>query len=91
MFYAVREWLLYRTWIGQLLLSLPITWWFLTIQHQRIARYADSEKSKKDIPGLIKVRALGVADRIIWSHISSSYCWFKLCLLLSVSHWLVTA
>lgn len=48
-------WFLYRTWLGHLLLMLPITWWYLTWQHHRIARYADSEKSKKDIPGLIKV------------------------------------
>jgi hypothetical protein len=26
---AVRMWLLYKTWIGRLLLCLPLTWWIL--------------------------------------------------------------
>eukprot|EP00878_Enallax_costatus_P008696 GHUV01009090.1.p1 GENE.GHUV01009090.1~~GHUV01009090.1.p1 ORF type:complete len:267 (+),score=54.40 GHUV01009090.1:94-801(+) len=51
---GIREWLLYRTWIGHLLLLLPTTWWILTWQHHRVARYADSEKSKKGIPSMIK-------------------------------------
>jgi phosphatidylserine decarboxylase len=52
---ALRLWLLYRTWIGQLLLYLPVTWWFLSWQHHRIARHADSPESKKDIPSFINV------------------------------------
>lgn len=55
---ALRLWLLYQTWMGQLLLWLPVTWWVLTWQHHRIARHADSPKSKKDIPALIKVLLL---------------------------------
>lgn len=53
---TVRLWLLYHTWIGQLLLLLPMTWWVLSWQHHRIARHADSPESKQDIPKLLQVR-----------------------------------
>jgi phosphatidylserine decarboxylase len=53
---AVRMWLLYHTWIGHLLLLLPPTWWLLTWQHHRIARYADSPRSKKSIKPFTQVR-----------------------------------
>lgn len=52
---ALRLWILYQTWIGQLLLLLPITWWILTWQHHRIAKYAESPRSKKSIKPFIKV------------------------------------
>ncbi|WIA37971.1 hypothetical protein OEZ86_001347 [Tetradesmus obliquus] len=51
---ALRLTLLYKTWIGRLLLSLPLTWWILSWQHHRVARYANSPKSKKAIPSFIK-------------------------------------
>jgi phosphatidylserine decarboxylase len=65
---ALRLWLLYQTWLGQLLLWLPVTWWVLAWQHHRIARHADSPKSKKDIPELIKVRttSLTQTQRLLW-------------------------
>lgn len=53
---TLRLWLLYQTWIGQLLLLLPPTWWILSWQHHRVAKHADSPESKKDIPKFIKVR-----------------------------------
>jgi hypothetical protein len=52
---TLRLFLLYQTWVGQLLLLLPATWWILSWQHHRIARHADSPKSKKDIPTFVKV------------------------------------
>jgi phosphatidylserine decarboxylase len=55
---SLRMWFLYKTWIGQLLLRLPLTWWILTWQHHRIARYADSTDSKKSIKPFIKVSLL---------------------------------
>jgi hypothetical protein len=55
---ALRLTLLYKTWIGQLLLSLPLTWWILSWQHHRVARYADSPKSKKSIKPFIKARTI---------------------------------
>jgi hypothetical protein len=51
-------WLLYKTWIGQLLLRLPLTWWILTWQHHRIARYANSPKSKESVKPFIKVNIM---------------------------------
>ncbi|KAF6253516.1 phosphatidylserine decarboxylase-domain-containing protein [Scenedesmus sp. NREL 46B-D3] len=53
-FDALRLTLLYQTWFGQLLLSLPLTWWFLSWQHHRVARYADSHESRKSIKPFIK-------------------------------------
>jgi hypothetical protein len=61
---ALRLWLLYQTWLGQLLLWLPVTWWVLTWQHHRIARHADSPVSKQDIPALIKVRLVSLLQQI---------------------------
>jgi hypothetical protein len=58
---ALRMWFLYKTWIGQLLLRLPLTWWILTWQHHRIARYADSTDSKKSIKPFIKVSVCACA------------------------------
>eukprot|EP00879_Flechtneria_rotunda_P010380 GHRR01010856.1.p1 GENE.GHRR01010856.1~~GHRR01010856.1.p1 ORF type:complete len:166 (-),score=50.16 GHRR01010856.1:71-568(-) len=57
-FMAVREWVLYQTWIGRLLLMLPFTWWILGWQHIRVAKHADSPKSKKDVPIFIKTYAV---------------------------------
>jgi phosphatidylserine decarboxylase len=48
-------WLLYKTWVGRLLLRLPLTWWILTWQHHRIARYANSPESKKSVKPFIEV------------------------------------
>lgn len=50
-------WFLYQTLPGRLLLALPPTWWVLGWQHRRLAAYANSPRSKKSIPGLIKVWA----------------------------------
>uniref|UniRef100_A0A383WB87 Phosphatidylserine decarboxylase n=1 Tax=Tetradesmus obliquus TaxID=3088 RepID=A0A383WB87_TETOB len=47
-------WLLYKTWLGRLLLRLPLTWWILTWQHHRIARYANSPESKKSVKPFIQ-------------------------------------
>lgn len=56
---SLRTGLLYNTWIGRLLLRLPLTWWLLSWEHKRIAAYANSPTSKKRIPSMIKVRVLG--------------------------------
>lgn len=55
---AARMSFLYHTFIGQLLLLLPPTWWILTWQHHRIAAYADSTRSKKSIKPFIEVSGL---------------------------------
>jgi phosphatidylserine decarboxylase len=65
---ALREMVLYQTWVGRLLLTLPPTWWFLQWQHSCIAAHANSPASKKDIPSFIKVRVGLTADSLrYWS------------------------
>ncbi|KAG2425672.1 hypothetical protein HXX76_013514 [Chlamydomonas incerta] len=58
---ALRMWALYQTLPGRLLLALPPTWWVLGWQHRRLAAYANSLRSKKAIPGLIKDYAIDVS------------------------------
>jgi hypothetical protein len=69
---ALRLTFLYKTWIGQLLLSLPLTWWILSWQHHRTARYANSPRSKKAIKSFIKVRPGDDADT---SDEAAGACW----------------
>ncbi|KIY95811.1 phosphatidylserine decarboxylase [Monoraphidium neglectum] len=60
--FSLRTALLYNTWFGRFLLKLPITWWLLTLQHKRIAKFANSPKSKSKIKSLIRSYCIGTED-----------------------------
>lgn len=59
---ALRLWLLYKTWLGKVLLSLPITWWLLSWQHHRVGRFANSPESKRSVQSFIEVSRLIMAS-----------------------------
>ncbi|KXZ53485.1 hypothetical protein GPECTOR_7g935 [Gonium pectorale] len=51
---AFRRAFLYSTPLGHMVLSFPPSWWIIGWQHKRLATYANSPRSKKDIQQLIK-------------------------------------
>lgn len=59
---SIRTALLYNTWLGRLLLQLPVTWWLLSWEHKRIAAYASSPKSVSKIRPMIKAYRIRIDD-----------------------------
>ncbi|KAI8468738.1 MAG: phosphatidylserine decarboxylase-domain-containing protein [Monoraphidium minutum] len=59
---TLRTYFLYSTWLGCLLLQLPIMWWLLSWEHRRIASFANSPRSKGKIAGMIKAYRISVDD-----------------------------